>query len=84
MSFGLPVLATRVGGVPDVVEDGRSGLLVEARDVNALADGIRTLADPAVRRRLGAAARDRVLHFTAGDRIAAEWSDVYGALSSGE
>jgi glycosyltransferase involved in cell wall biosynthesis len=84
MSFGLPVLATRVGGVPDVVDDGRSGLLVEARDVNALAHGIRALADPALRRRLGAGARERVLQFTAGDRIAAQWSDVYGSLANGE
>ncbi len=45
MSYGLPVLATKVGDVPDAVEDGVNGFLFEPGDVNALADGIRRIAD---------------------------------------
>jgi glycosyltransferase involved in cell wall biosynthesis len=46
MVRGVPVIATRVGGVPRVVEDGRSGLLVPAGDAAGLADAVgRVLAD---------------------------------------
>ena len=43
MACGLPCVATRVGGNPEAVEDGRSGFLVESEDIHALADRIRTL-----------------------------------------
>jgi len=58
---GLPVIATRHGGIPDVVEHGRTGLLVEERDVNATRDAMIQLAlDPALAARLGEAAADRI------------------------
>jgi glycosyltransferase involved in cell wall biosynthesis len=43
MACGLPCVATRVGGNPEAVEDGRSGFLIESEDIGALADRIRTL-----------------------------------------
>jgi len=50
------VLASRVGGIPEVISDGRDGLLVPAGDSDALADAaIRLLADPALRELLGEA-----------------------------
>jgi glycosyltransferase involved in cell wall biosynthesis len=56
-----PVIATRVGGIPEVVEDDVNGYLVEAGDVDALAARVATLiADPSLRARLGAAGRARV------------------------
>lgn len=59
--FGLPVVTTRVGGTPEIVLDGETGLLVEAGDVDGLREAIlRLSADPSLRRRLGAAARARV------------------------
>jgi colanic acid/amylovoran biosynthesis glycosyltransferase len=61
MAAGLPVVATRTGSIPELVDDA-SGLLVPQRDPAALADALRTLiADPALRRRLGAHGRTCVL-----------------------
>lgn len=54
MSAGKAVLATRTGGVPELVEDGKSGLLVSPQDVRALGRGLRNLlADAGLRERLG-------------------------------
>lgn len=56
---GLPAVASRTGGIVDVVEHGRSGLLVEPGDSRALAEALRALvADPALRSALGARARE--------------------------
>ncbi|WP_246702507.1 glycosyltransferase [Starkeya sp. ORNL1] len=71
----LPVVSTRFAGVPEFIEHDTNGLLVEPRDVAALADSLATLiADPARRARLGAAAYERVrsgFSFEAGiDRLA--------------
>ncbi len=62
MGAGLPVVATRVAGIPEVVEDGRTGLLVPPADAPALASALaRLAADSTLRHRLGAAARASVL-----------------------
>jgi glycosyltransferase involved in cell wall biosynthesis len=61
MAAGLPVVASSVGGVPEAVEDGDTGLLVPPRDPARLAAALeRLLADPALRRRLGSNGRERV------------------------
>ena len=62
MASGTPVIASRVGGIPEVVEDGETGLLVAPGDVAALRQCIETLLDDrALASRMGARARDRVL-----------------------
>ena len=59
---GLPVIATRHAGIPDVVLDGRTGLLGDEGDVESMADAmVKLLRDPALAQRLGAAGRERVL-----------------------
>jgi glycosyltransferase involved in cell wall biosynthesis len=59
---GRPVVASRLTGIPEAIEDGVHGILVPPGDVEALADALATLArDPALRRRLGAAGRARML-----------------------
>jgi glycosyltransferase involved in cell wall biosynthesis len=58
MAAGVPVVATRVGGVPEAVVDGETGLLVSPGDAAALADRLaRLLADPDAAARMGAAGR---------------------------
>ncbi len=60
MAAGLPVVGSRVGGVPELVVDGETGLLVEPGDPEALAAAIgRLVADPELRRQLGDAGRER-------------------------
>jgi glycosyltransferase involved in cell wall biosynthesis len=77
MAAGLPVVATRVGGIPEAVQDGVTGLLVPARSPEALARAIADLAgDPARRKEMGERARDRVRDFSA-DRTAERTRAVY-------
>src|SRR3972149_11231883 len=72
MACGLPVVATRVPGHVDVVEDGVTGLLVPPRDPAALAEAIALLLGDQPRRRLmGAAGRERVARHFSADRMAA-------------
>ena len=60
MDAGLPVVSTRVGGVPDLIDDGEHGLLVEPGDPAALASAIGALLrDPERARRMGRAGRER-------------------------
>ncbi len=62
MASGLPVVASSVGGIPDIVKDGVNGLLVPAADPTALRDAlVRLLANPALRQSLGAAARRDIM-----------------------
>jgi glycosyltransferase involved in cell wall biosynthesis len=62
MASELPVVATSLSGIPELVEHGKTGLLVPERDTAALADALERLArDPLLRRRLGVAARAQVL-----------------------
>jgi len=64
MAAGLPVVATAAGGIPEVVEDGSTGVLVPPRDPAALAGAILDLlADPGRRERLGGAGRESVRRF---------------------
>jgi glycosyltransferase involved in cell wall biosynthesis len=65
LAVGTPVIATSVGGVPEVVHDGDNGLLVPPGDAPALAAAIRRLdEDDALRRRLRDAARPSVVHLS--------------------
>jgi len=65
MALGLPVVATAVGGIPVVVTDGESGLLVEPEDVAALAAALVRLGrDIGLRRKLGEAAVARAEEFS--------------------
>ena len=62
MASGLPVLAPDIERLRSIVADGVEGLLYDPAQPEALATALERLADPALRRRLGAAARDRAVH----------------------
>ncbi len=60
-AMARPIVATRIGGIPEVVEDGKTGLLVERKDSQALAEAIgRLLDDPAFARGLGQNGRQQI------------------------
>ena len=60
MQFGLPVVSTFEGGIPDLIVDGKTGFLVKQNDVNALADRLETLiCNPDLRREIGANGREK-------------------------
>jgi len=71
MACGLPVVATRCGGIPDQVIDGQTGFLVPQRDVDAMAAAIRTLLDDSsLRATLGRQAQERaVACFDVGGQV---------------
>ncbi len=80
MACGTPVVATRAGGIPEVIVDGESGVLVPPHDASALAGAIiRLLADPDRRARLAAAGRQRVVDEFSVDRMVTATIDVYRA-----
>jgi len=81
LAAGTPVVATRVGGVPDVVRDGEDGFLVDPGDVDELAERLAALAhDPALRKRMGAAGRERVLPRYAVERLVDDVDRLYRSL----
>ena len=78
MACGRPVVAAAVGGLADSVVDGVTGLLVPPRDPAAIADALATLlADETLRRRMGAAGRERVEARYAWERVAATTEQIY-------
>jgi glycosyltransferase involved in cell wall biosynthesis len=80
MAAGLPVVCSAVGGLLDLVTPGRTGLLVDPSDPEALAAAIRSLADdPARARALGAAARAEVRSRYSFDRMVQAFEELYEA-----
>jgi len=77
-SFGTPVVATAVGGLPAQVDDGKTGYLVPPRDEAALAEAIvRLLQNPDLRRQLGANGKQKAIEEASPDIIARETLNVY-------
>ena len=81
LASGRPVVATRVGGVPDVVEDGVDGFLVDVGDMEAAAGHLARLAeDPALRARMGAAGSERTVRRYRVERLVDDIDRLYRAL----
>ena len=83
MSEGRPVIASRIGGLPDIIRDGQDGILVEPGDVEALRVALdRVLTQSSIRSRLGEAARLRAATFAADlvvPRVEQAYRDVLAA-----
>jgi len=83
MACGVPVVASRVGGMIDTVDDGATGRLVPVGDAESLADAVlELLADPERRRAMGSAARARVLESFSWDTVSGRLEGVYGDLEA--
>jgi len=81
MCFGCPSVSTSVGGIPEVVEHGRSGLLVPPGDVDALASALESLIDDEPRRlALGRAARTRAQELFSAEVIVPRYEALYRRL----
>jgi len=81
MACGRPIVATRAGGIPEIVEDGVNGTLVPPRDAASLAAAIvRALQDEGWRRRTGEAGLARVRERFTVDRMVSETAAVYRRL----
>jgi glycosyltransferase involved in cell wall biosynthesis len=82
MAAGVPVVATRVGGVPELVEDGVSGLLVEPGRPESIAVAIgELLADPDRARQLGSAGRRLARERFSVERMVSETVALYEELA---
>ena len=82
MAAGLPVVATSVGGTPEAVVDGETGLLVDVKDAGALADALATIAtDPDLRARMGAAGHARYEAEFRVDRMVDQTAALYESVA---
>ncbi len=78
MAAGLPIVSTPLGGVPEMVEEGRSGLLVAEGDASALAGALRRLLlDPELARSLGRTGRQRAAELFATEKSAADLRQLF-------
>ena len=81
MATGLPVVGTRVGGNPELVEDGLTGVLVPPSNSEAMARGIVAyFTDPAIARRHGRAGRLAAVHRYSLERMIADYVSLYDGL----
>jgi glycosyltransferase involved in cell wall biosynthesis len=81
MAFGLPIIASRVGGVPSAVRDGEEALLIPAGSQSALDEALRKLMEePALRTRLGRCAQERFESSWTADVMADAYADLYREL----
>jgi glycosyltransferase involved in cell wall biosynthesis len=84
MAMEVPVVATKCGGIPEIVVDGKTGLLVEGGDSTALAQAIlRLLSDEDLRKSMGKAARKRAVELCAWEKIVANLLNYYKKICEG-
>jgi glycosyltransferase involved in cell wall biosynthesis len=83
MSAGLPVVATRVGGVPELVQDGENGFLTQSEDVDSIVRSlIRLSENAALRNSMGMAGREKVLQRHTAERLGERLLKMYRTLVS--
>jgi glycosyltransferase involved in cell wall biosynthesis len=81
MNYAVPVIASEIGGITDIVQHERTGLLVPPGDESALAEALtRVLGDSAVARSLGDGGHRLLRETFSWDRIVDRWEDVYARV----
>jgi len=84
MACGMPVVATRRGGFPELIENGVNGVLVPPHNPAALADALSSiLSDPVLRERMGSASRARAEKLYSVDRVVPRMLAIYENLANG-
>jgi glycosyltransferase involved in cell wall biosynthesis len=84
MAYGLPIVSTPVGGIPDAVVDGEIGFLVQPGDVDAIAQKIiLLLRTPELRNNMGVKARERAIKKFELSSVLEQLFAVYGSLVLG-
>lgn len=82
MATALPVVASRVGGNPELIEDGRTGFLFMPGEIANLAEALKRLNDREVRQQVGTAARERVILRFSLERMVRDYRDLYRGLAA--
>lgn len=83
MACGLPVIATKVGGIPEIVVDGETGLLIEPNNPHELAMAIEKLLDfPDLRKRMGKAGRKRVVEKFSWEKHLEHLIEIYRKMTN--
>ncbi len=83
MKHAVPIIATRVGGLPEIVKDGETGILVESDDAHALAEAIvYLLKNPEKRKEMGLAGRRLLEEFLTADKMAGHIYSIYISVIS--
>jgi glycosyltransferase involved in cell wall biosynthesis len=78
MASGLPVVSTRVGGIPEIVTDGVTGFLVDSQDEDGLLDAVHKLiCNPRLRETMGTQARQKVVMSYSPDKLKTYLSELY-------
>ncbi|MDR2561399.1 MAG: N-acetyl-alpha-D-glucosaminyl L-malate synthase BshA [Holophagales bacterium] len=85
MSHGAPIVASRAGGIPEVVRDGVDGYLSDVGDITGMAESVsRLLADPELRQNMGRSAKKRALNDFAEGPIVEQYEEIYRKVLSGK
>lgn len=81
MRYGKPVISCQAGGIPEVIEQGKTGLLVPPEDPDALAEAlVYLLSNPTLRKKMGEAAKEELKSRFTADRVAADTESFYRQL----
>jgi len=83
MSVGLPVISTTIGGIPDAIDSGIDGILIEPGDIDGLVHAIeRLLHDADYRQGMGNAAREKVVHKFSAEKVIPQLEKLYRELGA--
>jgi glycosyltransferase involved in cell wall biosynthesis len=84
MEAGIPVIATKVGAIPEIIRDELDGYLIDVKDVESMAQRITDLRDDSAKRTsMGKSARLRAIEQFSSERVVGMWVDLYRQAASG-